>query len=148
MSRAHSTVLVLDQVNAYVEDACAYGRGQVLSLMKKVPADERIALYVISRNLGLVLLQDYTTDRERILESLGKYIPRGIFPSPPMPGSKANKSGDPSPVGDTMALARDFAKGDDQSHPPGLANTIPPPTVQEKIAKWEENSRAKMQRSS
>ncbi len=30
----HSTVLVLDQINAYLEDA-AYGRGQVLSLMKK-----------------------------------------------------------------------------------------------------------------
>jgi VWFA-related protein len=138
---AHSTVLVLDQINAYLEDA-AYARGQVLSLMKKVPADERIALYVISRNEGLLLLQDYTTDRERILRSLGKYPPRGIFPSPPTSGSKANKSGDPSPVGDTMAQANEFAKGSDQSHPPGLANTIPPPTLQEKIAKWEENSRA------
>jgi VWFA-related protein len=137
----HSTALVLDQINAYIEDA-VYARGQVLSLMKKVPADERIALYVISRNLGLVLLQDYTTDRERILQSLGKYTPRGIFPSPPMSGSKANKSGDPSLVGDTMAQANEFAKGTDQSHSPGLANTIPPPTLQEKIAKWEENSRA------
>ncbi len=96
---------------------------------------------MISRNLGLVLLQDYTTDRELILSSLGKYIPRGIFPSPVMSGSKANKSGDPSPVGDTMAQANEFAKGSDQSHPPGLANTIPPPTLQEKIGKWEENSR-------
>jgi VWFA-related protein len=137
----HSTVLVLDQINAYLEDA-AYARGQVLNLIKKVPADERIALYVISRNLGLVLLQDYTTDRELILRSLGKYIPRGIFPSPPIGGSKANKSGDSSPVGNTVAQADEFAKGTDQSHPPGLANTIPPPTLQEKIAKWEENSRA------
>jgi VWFA-related protein len=137
----HSTVLVLDQINAYLEDA-AYARGQVLSLMDKVPADEQIALYVISRNLGLVMLQDYTTDRELILRSLGKYIPRGIFPSPPPSGSKANKSGDPSPVGNTLAQADEFAKGTDQSHPPGLANTIPAPTLQEKIAKWEENSRA------
>ena len=137
----HSTVLVLDQINAYLEDA-AYARGQVLELMKKVPPDERIALYVISRNLGLVLLQDYTTDRELILRGLGRYIPRGIFPSPPIGGSKANKSGDARPVGDTMAQANEFAKGDDQSHPPGLANTKPPPTLQEKIAKWEENSRA------
>jgi VWFA-related protein len=138
---AHSTVLVLDQINAYMEDA-AYARGQVLSLMKKVPADERIALYVMSRNEGLLLLEDYTTDRDRILRSLGKYIPRGIFPSPVIGGSKANKSGDPSPVGNTLEQANEFAKGSDQTHPPGLANTIPPPTLQEKIAKWEENSRA------
>lgn len=134
----HSTVLVLDQINAYIEDA-AYARRQVLSLMSKVPADERIALYVISRNLGLVLLQDYTTDRASLLRSLGKYSPRGVFPSP-VRGSKANKSGDPSPVGDTLAQANAFASGTDQSHPPGLANTIPPPTLQEKIAKWDENS--------
>ena len=138
---AHSTVLVLDQINAYIEDA-AYARGQVLSLMKKVPADERIALYVMSRNEGLLLLQDYTTDRDRIMRSLSKYIPRGIFPSPVSGGSKANKSGDSSPVGDTLGQANEFGRGSDQTHPPGLANTIPPPTLQEKIGKWEENSRA------
>jgi VWFA-related protein len=50
--------------------------------MKKVPADERIALYVISHNEGLIILQDYTTDHELIVGSLSKRIPRGVGPGP------------------------------------------------------------------
>jgi VWFA-related protein len=60
----HSTVLILDQINTYVEDA-TYARAQVMSLMKKVPADERIAIYAIARKEGLVLVHDYTTDSRR-----------------------------------------------------------------------------------
>jgi VWFA-related protein len=136
----HSTILILDQVNAYIEDA-AYARNQVIALMKRVPQDERIALYVMARKQGLVLIQDYTTDRSLLVQNLNKYVPHGIFPSPGLAGSSANKSGDPSPVGKTLAQANEFAKGTDQSHPPGLANTIPPPTLNEKIAMWDENSR-------
>ena len=54
-AQAHSTVLILDQINTYVEDA-TYARAQVVSLMKKVPIDERIAIYAISRKEGLVLV--------------------------------------------------------------------------------------------
>ncbi len=77
----HSTVIVLDQVNAFFEDA-GYARKSVMDLMARVPPDERIALYVIAKKLGLVVVQDYTTDHELLLKNLGKYIPRGVPPRP------------------------------------------------------------------
>jgi len=135
----HSTVLILDQVNAYLEDA-AYARQQVINLLKLVEPDERIILYVMSRNEGLVLLQDSTTDRRLLLGSLNKYIPRGIFPSPPDSPSQANKSGDTSGVGDATTRAEEFARGIDQPNPPGLPNLTPSPGIREKVAKWEDNS--------
>jgi len=135
----HATVLVLDQVNAYVEDA-AYARQQVIDLMKRVPADERIALYTIARKEGLVLLQDYTTDRELLLRSLRQYAPHGLSPSPPPPPTRENRSGNTSAVGNAAALANDWAKGSDQPSAPGLPNELPPPGIREQLFMWEENS--------
>ena len=42
---------------------------------RKFQPDERIALYVIVRKQGLILLQDYTTDREQILKRLRDHSP-------------------------------------------------------------------------
>ncbi len=135
----HSTVLILDQINTYIEDA-TYARAQVVSLMKKVPVDERIAIYAISRKEGLVLIHDYTTDRDALLQSLGKYVPHGQTLAPPPPPTQANKSGNPSHVGNAKALADEWAKGIDQPVPPGLPNEYPPPDIREKLLMWEENS--------
>ncbi len=77
----HSTAIVLDAINGWF-DNYAWARQGVIGLLSKVPADERIALYVISKNEGLVLLQDYTLDRERLLEAVSKYIPRAMCPAP------------------------------------------------------------------
>jgi VWFA-related protein len=137
--QGHSTVLILDQINAYVEDA-EYARTQVMSLMKKVPVDERIALYAIARKQGLVLVHDYTTDRGALLQSLTNYAPRGMAPAPPPPWSQANKSGNTSPVGDAAAIAAEWAKGSDQSTPPGMPNEYPPASMRERLLMWEENS--------
>ena len=135
--QGHSTVLILDQINTYVEDA-EYARTQVMSLMKKVPVDERIALYAIARKQGLVLLRDYTTDRTALLESLTKYKPHGMTVSPPPPPTQANKSGNTSFVGNATELADAWAQGSDQSMPPGLPS--PGATFREKLLMWEENS--------
>jgi VWFA-related protein len=135
--QGHSTVLVLDQINTYLEDA-AYAREQVMSLLKKVPVDERIAIYAIARKEGLVLIHDYTTDRTALLESLTKYKPRGMTLAPPAPPTQANKSGNASLIGNAQALADAWAKGTDQSVPPGLPSTGA--TFREKLLMWQENS--------
>ena len=83
----HSTVIILDQVstnpatgpdprNTFQDDA--YAQLQVAALMNQVNPDEEIALYVIAGKLGLVLLQDYTTNRELLLSRLNKYLPRDV----------------------------------------------------------------------
>ena len=59
------------------EDA-AYAQQQVMELMNKVKPDEQIALYVMARKEGLLILQDYTTNREQLLKSLKSYIPRAM----------------------------------------------------------------------
>jgi VWFA-related protein len=99
----HSTVIVLDQVNAFFEDA-GQGRKSVMDLMSKVPPDERIALYVIARKLGLVVVQDYTTDHELLLKNLAKYIPRGLMPRPwDWPTGIQDRAGAPAPPDATKA---------------------------------------------
>jgi hypothetical protein len=60
--------------------------------------------------------------------------------APAPPASQANKSGNPSHVGNAKALADEWAKGTDQSVPPGVPSEIPPPTMREKLLMWEENS--------
>lgn len=137
----HSTVIVLDQVNAFLEDA-AYARDQVMSLTKKLPPDERIALYVIARKEGLVLLQDYTTDRASLIKRLKAYEPRGLMPSTPPPPSISIKSGQNAGpgAGTAAAVAAFSTQGGDQPVAPGL-----PPgrtSLEDKLQQWYENARS------
>lgn len=81
---SHSTAIILDEVNTYFEDA-ATARQYVIDVMSKVPPDERIALYVIVRKQGLILLQDYTTDRDLLRHTLAKHVPSALLPAPDRP---------------------------------------------------------------
>jgi VWFA-related protein len=75
----HSTVIVVDYANADWMGGRAgldWASRNVLDLAKKARPDERIALYVIGRMDGLVLLQDYTADRDLLLKSIKGYFPR------------------------------------------------------------------------
>ena len=56
---AHSTLILLDGVNGW-SDNFIRDRNAVISLLDRVAPDERIAVYVVARNQGLVVLQDYT----------------------------------------------------------------------------------------
>jgi VWFA-related protein len=76
----HSTAIILDEVNSYFEDA-AQARRMVTTVMAKAPADERIALYAIVRHQGLLLLQDYTTDRDALRHALANHWPTGMRPN-------------------------------------------------------------------
>ncbi len=136
----HSTAIVLDQVNAFLEDA-TYARDQVVSLMKKLPADERIAVYVIARKEGLVVLQDYTTDRALLIKSLKQYQPRALLASPAPPPSTGLKSGQAGgPGAGTAAAVSAFKAGGEQTRPPGLAPGILGPD--EALTQWYANSAA------
>ena len=77
----HSTAIVLDEANSFFEDA-AGARRSVIDLLGKVDPDERIALYVIVRRKGLVLVQDYTTDHELLKRSLDSLWPTGMRSAP------------------------------------------------------------------
>ena len=81
----HSTILLLDGVNAWF-DSFAYGVQAVEGLMDKVPPDEKIAVYVVAKNLGLIVLQDYTTDRQLLKKKVASFIPRHMAPAPPGKG--------------------------------------------------------------
>jgi VWFA-related protein len=99
----HSTILLMDGVNGWF-DTFAHGIQGVEGLMAKLPPDERIAVYVVANDLGLIVLQDYTTDRQRLKEEIASFIPRGMKPAPPSgagvdgEGLTDNaRGGDPSP---------------------------------------------------
>ncbi|HVW11168.1 MAG TPA: VWA domain-containing protein, partial [Bryobacteraceae bacterium] len=76
----HSTAIILDEVNSYFEDD-VQARQSVRDVTAKIPADERIALYAIVRHRGLLLLQDYTTDRDALRHALEKHRPTGMRPN-------------------------------------------------------------------
>jgi VWFA-related protein len=78
----HSTVLLLDGVDGWF-DNFALARKGVLNMLTKVPADEKIALYVIAKHRGLAVLQDYTLDRALLLAAMDKFIPEWMCPAPP-----------------------------------------------------------------
>jgi VWFA-related protein len=71
---SHSSAIIMDEANSWFPDA-AQARENVKKVLDKLPPDERIALYVIVRRKGLVLLQDYTTDRAQLKASLAKHFP-------------------------------------------------------------------------
>ncbi len=115
----HSTVIVLDQLNVAHDpwrtpfQTAADAQLQVKSLMSKLSPDERIALYVTAKDLGLVLLQDYTTDRALLMRGLKSYIPRGMgTPAethPDKPGGDGSPRRDPNavPARETEMLVED-----------------------------------------
>jgi VWFA-related protein len=88
----HSTILLLDGVNGWF-DTFAHGAQGIEGLMAKVPPDEKIAVYAVAKDLGLLVLQDYTTDRQRLKEKVGSFIPRGMKPAPPGMGLRGDGGG-------------------------------------------------------
>jgi VWFA-related protein len=108
---AHSTVILLDQVNAFFEDA-GYARQEVMNLMGKLKPDERVALYVIVRRRGLAVIQDYTTDHNLLLKNLKKYSPIGLAPRPgfpePWPVGVQDLPGSPKPPSDFNPAKQTF----------------------------------------
>jgi VWFA-related protein len=94
--QGHSTVILLDAINGWFENY-ALSRQGVIGMLGKVPADEKIALYVISKGEGLVILQDCTTDHDRLLDAITKYIPHAMCPAPvDGSGAPARTSGNDS----------------------------------------------------
>jgi len=94
--KGHSTVILLDAINGWFENY-ALSRQGVIGMLGKVPADEKIALYVISKGEGLVILQYYTTDHERLLDAITKYIPHAMCAAPvngSMAPSRTTSGGD------------------------------------------------------
>ncbi len=73
----HSTVLLLDAVNGLLDSYGLMVKG-VADMLGRIPADEKVAVYVIVKQMGLVMLQDYTTDHARILTAVEHFIPQGM----------------------------------------------------------------------
>lgn len=78
----HSTIILLDGVNGWF-DSFAWGSKGIQGLMSKLPADERVALYVTSKFEGLLQVVDFTTDRERLRSAMATFSPRALEPAPP-----------------------------------------------------------------
>ena len=77
----HATAILLDGINDYF-DNYAGSRAQVISLIGRLRPDERVAIYVLSLDKGLIILQDYTTDHDLLVRNLSAYIPSGMIPAP------------------------------------------------------------------
>lgn len=78
----HATVILLDGINDYF-DNYARSRAQVISLIRRLRPDERVAIYVLSLHQGLIIVQDYTTDHDLLVRNLSAYVPSGMIPAPP-----------------------------------------------------------------
>ncbi len=78
----HSTVILLDGVNGWFDNFDIARKG-VLGLLAKAPRDEKIALYVSVKGVGMIVLEDYTLDRRKLEAAIAKYIPRGMPAAPP-----------------------------------------------------------------
>ncbi len=77
----HATVILLDLFNDYF-DNYAGSRDQVVRMLGRLRPDERVAIYVLTQYQGLLILQDYTTDRDLLTRSLHAYLPSGMTPAP------------------------------------------------------------------
>jgi VWFA-related protein len=77
----HATVILLDTINDYF-DNYARSRDQVVRMIGRLRSDERVAIYVLTQYQGLLILQDYTTDRDLLIRNLNAYIPSGMTPAP------------------------------------------------------------------
>jgi VWFA-related protein len=81
-SSGHATVILLDGINNYWDQLVAT-RLRLLEMIGKLQREERIALYAAStRPAGIVLLQDFTTDRARLQRSIEAYTPPAVEPAP------------------------------------------------------------------
>ncbi len=78
----HSSIILLDGVNGWFE-SFAWGSQGVQGLMNKLPAGERIAIYVVTKNDGLLQIADFTTDRDRLRKATATFKVLGMSPSPP-----------------------------------------------------------------
>ena len=78
---SHSTVILLDGMNGWF-DNFAWSQQAVIGLLDKVPADERIAVYAVTRYQGLVVIQNYTNDHQMLLKAVGDYLVAGLCPAP------------------------------------------------------------------
>ena len=78
----HSTIIILDGMNGWF-DSFGWGVKGVKGLLSKAPPDEQLALYAISKFTGFELVQDYTTDRTKLMHAVSTYVPRGMPPAPP-----------------------------------------------------------------
>ncbi|HVY94953.1 MAG TPA: VWA domain-containing protein [Bryobacteraceae bacterium] len=76
------TVILLDASNGGGVPF-QWARQAVMGVLKKLPPDERIAVYVVARHQGLMLLQDYTSDHALILKRLSHYVAPAPPPPPP-----------------------------------------------------------------
>jgi VWFA-related protein len=88
----HSTILLLDGVNGWF-DTFAHGAQGIKGLMARLPPDEKIAVYVVAKDLGLLVLQDYNTDRQLLKEKVASFTPRGMKPAPPGMGPRGDGGG-------------------------------------------------------
>ena len=109
----HSTVLLLDAVNGWA-DNYAYMRKGVTDMLPRIPADKKVAVYVIVKQMGLAMLQDYTTDHARILAAIDRFVPQGMRPAPPgmdtgsgmlMPAASHPPPPPPGPRGDSAEVS-------------------------------------------
>ncbi len=104
----HSTIILLDGVSGWF-DSFVLGSKGVQALMNRVPADEKIALYVISKGQGLGIIQDYTTDRQLLTHAMATFIPRSTSPAPAGTGPGGDGDGmkeRASPMGGVITRGR------------------------------------------
>jgi VWFA-related protein len=80
-SGGHSTIILLDGVNGWFE-SFVWGSQGIQGLMSKLPPDERIALYVLTKFDGLLQVVDFTTDRERVRKAAATFRPRAMVAAP------------------------------------------------------------------
>ncbi len=77
----HASAILFDGVNDYF-DNYARSRAQVIGMVGRLPKDELVAIYAITQFTGLVMVQDYTTDRDLLIRNLSAYVPSGMAPAP------------------------------------------------------------------
>src|SRR5206468_2260855 len=110
-SSTHSTVILLDAINNYWDDFAA-ARLRMLKMVDKLHKDERIAVYAATtRPAGIVVVQDFTSDRALLLRSIQKYRPPPIEPAPglirmPPPPAVEQEAWRRTAVLDTMSAFR------------------------------------------
>ena len=100
---AHGTVILIDGVNNYWDDF-AGARLRLLAMLDKLRREERIAVYAAtSKPAAVAIIQDFTTDRQRLRRTLERYHPPAmpaadsILGRPDLPPNTALM--EPSPSG-------------------------------------------------